>query len=114
MSHPDGFEVVIECEVGSQLLRSLVPFLVAGHLFNIIIVVVVVVFIIMIIIVFFISIMLLFTALRKTLRSGLVDFATLLFSSKHICLWGLTFMIVMMMLLMMILMMIVMMMIICL
>jgi len=28
---PDGFEVVIECEVGSQLLRSLVPFLVAGH-----------------------------------------------------------------------------------
>ena len=113
MSHPDGFEVVIECEVGSQLLRSLVPFLVAGHLFNIIIVVVVV-FIIMIIIVFFISIMLLFTALRKTLRSGLVDFATLLFSSKHICLWGLTFMIVMMMLLMMILMMIVMMMIICL
>ena len=105
MSHPDGFEVVIECEVGSQLLRSLVPFLVAGHLFNIISVVVVVVFIIMIIIVFFISIMLLFTALRKTLRSGLVDFATLLFSSKHICLWGLTFMIVMMMLLMMILMM---------
>ena len=30
---------------------------------------------------------LLLTALRKRSRSGSVDFATLLFSSKHICLW---------------------------
>lgn len=28
---PNGFEVVIECKVGSQLLRSLVAFLVARH-----------------------------------------------------------------------------------
>ena len=50
--------------------------------------IVVIIIIIVIIIIFHIIGFFLFTAFRKRSRSGSVDFATLLFSSKHISLWG--------------------------
>ena len=74
MSHPDGFEVVIECEVGSQLLRSLVPFLVAGHLFNIISVVIVVVPILRIILIVFIIMIVVVYSIEEDVEVGFSGF----------------------------------------